>query len=523
MRACMARSCASFDSRSWTACRRCRGSITSSNSWASWILSERLAATRSARRPGSCTPLKRSSCSGEIPFPVAISFSRWPFTLRTSASASRPRSPTASNGSSWIFATRALVQGSSATTSSSVALRRPWTSTFTRPSGSFRWRTIWQMVPIRYTPSGARGASSFPSRCATANSSRCPPFRACSTAFSETSRETKSGTTMAGNTTTSRTGSSGSTSGMSSSRSTVSSPPAMGPTLPLRQAVPEASRFVGRSDHPARRQALQEPPAVSVLQGERGLGQLEGVERVLSGGAQLLDPGLHQGLSRGGERQLVDHHQAERVSLDVDAFPEALAGEEHAGLVLERLQELGLGPLALQQGRPGQLGREQLVDPAHVAQRGEQGEGAAAGDGQELPQLVGHRVREALVLRVWHALRQVDGRVRLVIERRQQHGLVEGEQRTARVSKSDPAGEVVERSEGRQGRRGEHDRPHPVVEVVLEDPGDVDRRGVEEQMARALLGPLHQAIGGARLVVLDVAPPTHRLRAGEEEQFVVEL
>src|SRR6266849_1517694 len=391
MRACMARSCASFDSRSWTACRRCRGSITSSNSWASWILSERLAATRSARRPGSCTPLKRSSCSGEIPFPVAISFSRWPFTLRTSASASRPRSPTASNGSSWIFATRALVQGSSATTSSSVALRRPWTSTFTRPSGSFRWRTIWQMVPIRYTPSGARGASSFPSRCATANSSRCPPFRACSTAFSETSRETKSGTTMAGNTTTSRTGSSGSTSGMSSSRSTVSSPPAMGPTLPLRQAVPEASRFVGRSDHPARRQALQEPPAVSaagdarIEEGHdaavpRGADQpAESLLQGERGGAQLLDPGLHQGLSRGGERQLVDHHQAERVSLDVDAFPEALAGEEHAGLVLERLQELGLGPLALQQGRPGQLGREQLVDPAHVAQRGEQGEGAAAG------------------------------------------------------------------------------------------------------------------------------------------------
>ncbi len=84
------------------------------------------------------------------------------------------------------------------------------------------------MVPSRYTPSGARGASSFPSRCATANTTRWAAFSACSTALSEISRETKSGTTIAGNTTTSRTGNSGSTSGMSSSRSTASSAPAMG-------------------------------------------------------------------------------------------------------------------------------------------------------------------------------------------------------------------------------------------------------------------------------------------------------
>src|SRR5207302_2449010 len=185
----------------------------------------------------------------------------------------------------------------------------------------------------------------------------------------------------------------------------------------------EALRLVRWPDDAAARQASEEAPAVAaagdarveeghdaailrgadqpsepLLERERGLRHLEGGERVLAFGAQLLDARLHQRLPRRGERQLVDDDQAERVTLHVDAFPEALAGKEHAGLVSERLEELRLGPLALQQDLPGQLGREQLVNAAHVAQGSEERERAAACDGQELPQLVRHRLGETLVL-----------------------------------------------------------------------------------------------------------------------------
>src|SRR5207248_4905712 len=62
-------------------------------------------------------------------------------------------------------------------------------------------------------------------------------------------------------------------------------------------------------------------------------------------------------------------------------------------------------------------------------------------------------------------------------------------------------------------------RPYAVIEVVLEDPRDVDRRGVEEEVAGALLGPLDESLGRARLVVLDVGSPAHRQRDAEQREL----
>src|SRR5947209_3812703 len=230
---------------------------------------------------------------------------------------------------------RARVQGTSLSTPSSVAFIRPCTSTLTRPSGSLRWRRISETQPRPYTPSGALGASSPGSRWVTTKTIRS--FRsACSTAESEISRETKSGTTCAGNTTRSRTGRSGSTSGMSNGSCSSSG---MVGTLSRFGHRPEGPGFFRRAQDPAAGQRLDEDAAVplagharvedgndaavlrgadeaaeALLQGEGGLGHLVAEKSVLALRAHAIDARRHDGFPGRGEGQLVDHHQGERLA-----------------------------------------------------------------------------------------------------------------------------------------------------------------------------------------------------------------
>src|SRR5207237_7206843 len=64
---------------------------------------------------------------------------------------------------------------------------------------------------------------------------------------------------------------------------------------------------------------------------------------------------------------------------------------------------------------------------------------------------------------------------------------------------------------------GEDERPDAVVETVLQEPCDVDGRGMQEEMAAPLLRPLDDG-GRPRLalLVLDVAAAADRGRGPEQ-------
>jgi len=202
---------------------------------------------------------------------------------------------------------------------------RPWTSTFTGRRELPR-RRIWQMVPAgRNASEPAAHRRSRP-----AGRRRHDPgsdLRACSTALSEISRETKSGTTHGGNTTR-RARQQRSTSGTSSSRSTAVYGPRHGGTLPLREARSRSSSPLRPIGPPGNGQAGEETPSVSPARDARSRRatmprscaerislpkpcfrpgrprHLVGGERILADGAQLLDARLHQRLARRGEGQL---------------------------------------------------------------------------------------------------------------------------------------------------------------------------------------------------------------------------
>src|SRR5256885_12625160 len=94
----------------------------------------------------------------------------------------------------------------------------------------------------------------------------------------------------------------------------------------------EGARFLDAAQQSGRRKGLEEPSSVGppgepwveyrdnpavlrvpdeptepLFEGERGLGNLEGVEGILPLGTQPIDAGLNKWLLGGGQGQLVDH------------------------------------------------------------------------------------------------------------------------------------------------------------------------------------------------------------------------
>src|SRR5690606_35251325 len=164
----------------------------------------RCAATVSARRPGTwicATAVRISGGTLRLSFTY---FSKPARTVRISASLSALRVSTSSTGS-----TSQAKKGSDCTKVRMRARCRPSTSTFTVPSGRRRCWSTTPIVPIS-NRSAAPGSSRATWRCATSRSCRSP-WLAASSAAIDLARPTKSGTTMCGNTTMSRSGSSGST------------------------------------------------------------------------------------------------------------------------------------------------------------------------------------------------------------------------------------------------------------------------------------------------------------------------
>ena len=152
-----------------------------------------------------------------------------------------------------------------------------------------------------------------------------------------------------------------------------------------------------------RRQGVQEQPAVALaeqariaqhqhaaifdgadqaagalLERDHRLRQLLVAERIAAGAAHRFQPRLEHRIVGRGERQLVDHHHAQRVAGHVHAFAETRGAQQHAVAgFAESLQQHVARRIALHEQRPRAVA-QRLGGFAQGAVRGEQQERAAA-------------------------------------------------------------------------------------------------------------------------------------------------
>ena len=102
------------------------------------------------------------------------------------------------------------------------------------------------------------------------------------------------------------------------------------------------------------------------------------------------------GSSGTRERDLVHHHQRQRLAGDVDALPEALRRQQHrADALAQRREQQVARALALHQQRERQRRAQVRLGDAQVAEAGEQQQRAPAGDRAQLGHARGGRGREA--------------------------------------------------------------------------------------------------------------------------------
>src|SRR5690606_26732974 len=311
--------------------RRSNTSTVSSSRCLSARRTPRCAAMVSARRPGSSIPDRVCSSSGGS---LRLDFtycSNSDISERATASISRgSRSPVGST----TCARQVSVPSRSATLST-VARSTPSTSTLMVPSGSLSSCSTVARVPTPYR-SAAPGSSTSADFCATSAMRRSPSI-ASSSARMDFSRPTNSGMTMCGNTTTSRSGSTGRVA--ISGRSGMSAPVAGGASGALsrvrgpwrggckrRSVTKECRPWNGRIFNDLRDEPRVKPTA---LFAGGGLGRGRLVDQV--GLGLVLDHGLvHHHLADVLQRRQVVHGvQQHRL----DDGPQAAC----AGLALERL------------------------------------------------------------------------------------------------------------------------------------------------------------------------------------------
>ena len=163
----------------------------------------RCAAMVSARRLGSSMPARVCSSSGGSLRLVFTYCSNRLISERATASISRSSRPS-TDSITRPWPTRAPSRSAMPVT---AARSTPSTSTLMVPSGSLSSCRIWASVPVSYR-SPAPGSSVSADFCATSRI-RLSPSIAWSSARIDLSRPTNSGITMCGNTTTSRSGSTG--------------------------------------------------------------------------------------------------------------------------------------------------------------------------------------------------------------------------------------------------------------------------------------------------------------------------
>ena len=236
---------------------------------------------------------------------------------------------------------------------------------------------------------------------------------------------------------------------------------------------------------------MPQQPAEPLQQGQDGERDLVVGEGVAAVRVDLLHAGRGQGIARGGERQLVDHHAAQRVAGDVHPLPKAGGRQEHrVGRGAELAQQHAARRGALRQQRVGQ---RRIEAGAHVAEVGvarEEDERAAAGDPQQRRDLPRHRGGEAGVVRRRHPARKIEDGLLAVVELRRQPQL-------GGVGDAQPPAHVRERLVHRQRGGGQDRALHPFDQQLADDARHVDRGGAQEQAASAPFQEVDvRAVGG---------------------------
>ena len=156
--------------------------------------------------------------------------------------------------------------------------------------------------------------------------------------------------------------------------------------------------------------------AGALLERDHRLRQLLVAEGIAAGAAHRIQPRLEHRIVRRRERQLVDHHHAQRFAGDIDAFAETRRPQQHAVAgFAETLQQHVAGRVALHEQRP-RPAAQGLGGFAQRAMRGEQHEGAPGRGFEHGPQ----RIDQCVVVVARHRLgqrrRQVAQRLRVPVE-----------------------------------------------------------------------------------------------------------
>ena len=204
-----------------------------------------------------------------------------------------------------------------------------------------------------------------------------------------------------------------------------------------------------------------------------------------SGGSRQVDEGerpvtravaarLDERVVRPRERQAIDRHEGEGPPRDVHALPEGHGREQARGLLLaERLEQLGLGQVALCVDGKVENGTQAVARSAHGAPAREQGERSSACGRDQLGELVGDG---GLGLRA-APVRQIGGAIEhrpVAIRKRARH--VEA---IALIGR-EPEALLCERGDRRGGEHGRHVRPEPLGQHRT----DIDRREPERHLPR---------------------------------------
>ena len=149
---------------------------------------------------------------------------------------------------------------------------------------------------------------------------------------------------------------------------------------------------------------------------------------------------------------------------------------------------------------------------AHLLVAGEEHERPAAAGLEHAHDLVGGIAYKGRMTRVGQVLRHVEGGLVGVVE-------VPGDDQRARRFQAQPPARVVEVAGHRQGRRGQHHGVDGVEELLGDNAGNVDGRGLQERAATAPLDPVDEAAVVARHPHFEILGQRHRAVEQREDFF----
>jgi hypothetical protein len=210
----------------------------------------------------------------------------------------------------------------------------------------------------------------------------------------------------------------------------------------------------------------------ALLESEDGFRDLVVEEGTAAGLFDGFHAGLDDGVGGDGEGEAVDDDATESFALDVDTLPEAGGAEEDGiGRGAELLEESFARGCAVEKDGEIEDGKEKVVEGAHLGVRGEEAEGAAAGNAEDALDGDGGGGDEVRVARVGHGWREIEEGLLAIAE-------MGGDDELAAVGEAETAAEMLEAALHGKGGGGENDGGDPVEDEGAEQLGDIDGRGL---------------------------------------------